>query len=526
MTGRAMKPAASKDPKQQQRDARRASQIISRLAHDGDVSDEAVAELVELGEAALDALSANISVDHLPTQRMAALALSRLGTRRALAPILNTVTKVRQHPELVATLLNAAAELLEPKDKERVRPFLLHCLQHESATVRLAAVECIRATDDEEALAAVMALQRDPSPDVQAQATQFLSASGNEADVTVRKAASMTLISALGANNEHKRRTARNELLRHPDRERVVVEHLYDQNPFVRRSVLEVAAALQLPNWHQAMIEIAGDEKRSTQERALALRGVLRLSDGENGEDHALVERLLAHSDLFLRAEAARLGATTDRGAAAEGARALVPTDEPWVRKRFADGWAGSTGAERPHHLPQLVNALSRESDWLQKPTLLDIEAFQSLCGGLIRQVEFGSFIDGSLLDALSMLRIDTDPAIAEITRRTLETLTRSTGLMSASERVELDLQALYDDDPELRLRAIASLSQEKDVFLVASLPILIRFLYSATPDELVALSKTLWRLRDHRAVDALARLASHPDPRVRAAATQHGVAR
>lgn len=521
-----MKSSASKDPKQLQQDARRASQIISRLAHDGTVSDDAVAELVDLGEAALDALSANVSVDHLPTQRMAVLALSRLGTRRALAPILNTVTKVRQHPELVATLLNAAAELLETKDKERVRPFLFHCLQHESATVRLAAVACIRATDDEEALAAVMALRSDPNPAVQAQATQFLSSGGNDAQVTVRRAASMTLVNALGSSNEHKRRTARNELLRHPDRERVVVEHLYHQSPFVRRSVLEVAAALMLPSWHQAMIDIAGEDDRSTQERALALRGVLRLSNNESGADHALVARLLSHPDLFLRAEAARLGATTDRAPVGHDARALLSTDEPWVRKRFADGWAGSTGADRPHLLPQMIGLLSRDMDWLKTPTLLDIEAFQSLCGGIIRQLEFGSFVDRSLLDSLSMLRIDTDPAIAEITRRTLETISRSTGLMSASDRVALDLQALYDDDPQLRLRALASLSQEDEAFLVASLPALIRFLYSATPEELVVVSGTLGRLRDHRAVDALARLASHPDARVRSAATQHGIAR
>lgn len=498
---------------------RRARQIISRLAHEDDVSENAIAELVGLGEAALEALSATVDVEHIPTQRVAALALSRMGTRRALAPMLNMVTKVRNNPELVATLLNAAAVLLEPRDKERVRPFLLRCLQHESATVRLAAVDCVKATDDEEALAAVMSLHRDPDQQVQTQAAQFISnvqTKQDQTQATVPRAASMELITAMGSRNEKERRDARTALLRHPDSERVVLEHLYHQDSYVRRTVLEVAAVLTRPAWRQALLDIAAEEHRSPQERSLAMRGVSQL--GLTDKEHQLIQTLMDHSDLFVRAEAIRLAATSENPQLTSDARARMQQDAPWVRKRYADGWAASVGIERPNELPQLVQTLNDNASWLQRPTLLDLEAFQTLCGGILRLVELGGFIDREVVDELSMLRVNADSAIAEITRRTLESLSRSTGIMSAVDRIDMDVQALYEDNAELRMRALTSLENEDEAFIRRALPSLIRFLYSANIDELVAATKILSKVRDRRAIEALARMAHHPDSRVRKA--------
>lgn len=502
--------------KKLQQDSRRAHQIISRIAHDETVNDEAVAELVSLGEAALEALSATIDVDHFPSQRAAAMALARMGTRRALAPMLNTVSKVRSHPELVSALLNSAALLLEPRDKERVRPFLLRCLQHDSPSVRLAAVECIRATDDEEALSAVAGLNRDPDERVQAEAAQFLSKVHHHNQATVPRAASMELIFALGSRSETERRDARNALLRHPDRNRVVVEHLYHSDPYVRRSVLEVAAVVGEPAWHEALLDIAKDSERSDQERSLALRGLQRLAP--NGVDDAFILQLTSHPSAFVRAEAARLAATTSREPLASAALGLLENDEPWVRKRIAEGWAGSADSGRQHELPALIAILSN-APWLREASMLDVEAYQSLCGGMVRMVELGGFIDASLLDELAMLRLHGPMEIAEITRRTLETLSRSTGIYCSVDRIELDVQALYDDDPKMRMRALHSLREESEPVLKRIIPNLIRFLYSATADELVVVTELLQQVRDRRAIEAVIRMAGHPDPRVRAAA-------
>lgn len=502
--------------KKQDRDARRALQIISRFAHEEDVTDEGVAELIALGEAALEALDEAAATSHLPSQRVAAIVLSRMDTRRALAPMLNTAARVRAQPDLVASLLGAAARLLEPRDKERVRPFLLRCLQHEDPSVRLAAVECVRATGDDEALGIVVGPHAASGGSPPLAGAAFLSSATHETQATVPRAASMDLIFALGARSEKERRLARSQLLRHPDRDRVVVEHLHHPDPYVRRSVLEVAAVVGLTSLHKALLDIAIEDDRSEHERALALRGVQRIASA--GSEDPIVQHLVRQADVYVRAEAARLAVTSDNEELVATAFRMLENEEPWVRKRIAEGWAGATAPSRQRDLPIITNLLV-QADWLQQPTMLDIEAFQALAGGIMRLVELGGFIDSTMLDELAVLRTQRTPEVGDITRRLLESLSQSTGLLCASDRTELEIQALYADLPEERERALRALSEESEATLRREIPTLIRFLYSASLEETILVTQILRGLRDRRAAEALARMLNHPNERVRAAA-------
>lgn len=501
----------------QERDARRALQIIARFAHSQDVTEEGVAELIALGEPALAALDEAAATSHPASQRIAAIVLSRMDTRRALAPMLNTAARVRDQPDLVASLLHAAAQLLEPRDKERVRPFLLRCLQHDDTSVRLAAVECARATGDQDVLGVIVGAHNDAATVVMAGPASFLQQPRSDMQATVPRAASMSLISALGARSETERRDARSQLLRHPDRDRVIIEHLHHADAYIRRSVLEVAAIAGPTTLHKALLDIAVEAERSEHERALALRGVQRIA--ADGSEDAIIQQLLRQPDLYVRAEAGRLAVTSDKEALVSLAMRMLEDDEPWVRKRIAEGWSGSTSAARQRDLP-VVTELLVHAQWLQRPTMLDIEAYQAITGGIMRLVELGGFIDSAMLDELAILRTQRTPEVGDVTRRLLESLSQRTGLLCASDRTELEIQALYADAPEERERALRALSEESETTLRREIPTLIRFLYSATVEETILVTRILRGMRDRRAAEALSRMLNHPNERVREAAS------
>lgn len=481
-----------------------AQEIVAKLIHSDEADDHAIETLVDLGESALTALSTAIDSGNPVAQQAAAISLSRLETRRALAPILNGVLKLHSTPELMATLLHSAAGLLSPRDKERVRPLILRCLQHASPAVRLAATECARATEDEKTLAAISQSQ--------AAARQQADASTQS---TVPRAASMDLIKNLGSHNESERRQAATTLLQHPDRDQIIVEHLHHPDPYIRRSVLEVAAVVGNPTWNQALIDITADQTRELQERVLALRGVQYLS--QTPQDRHLIATLLRHESEPLRAEAGRLAATSSDAALRQGALNLLSFDAAWVRKRVAEGWATFTDTTRQGDLPHLIDIL-RSVHWRKSDDPVDVETFKTLSGGIIRMVELGSFIDSTLLDEFASIRLSSALEISEITQRTTHTLSQSTGIVASIDRGELDIRALYDEDPRKRLQALEGLRNEPPFALQAVLPDLIRFLYRANTEELIIMVTILAPLQDQRAIDALTRMLTHPEPLVRQA--------
>lgn len=483
----------------------RAQQVVSELIQSDKADEQAIEMLVDLGESAIVALSTAIDSGHPPAQRAAAISLSRLDTRRALAPILNGVVKLNSAPDLMATLLHSAAGLLTPRDKERVRPLILRCLQHPSATVRLAATECARATEDEQTLEALS----------RSQVLRQGAASSAQTQSTVPRAASMSLIENLGSPSESTRRQAVTTLLKHPDRDQIIVEHLHHANPYIRRSVLEVAAVVAKPTWNQALIDITADETRDLQERVLALRGVQHLS--QIPQDLHLIATLLQHTSEPLRAEAGRLAATSSDAALRQGALNLLSFDAAWVRKRVSEGWATFADTTRQGDLPHLIDIL-RGARWLQHPEPMDVETFQTLSGGIIRMVELGCFIDATLLNEFAGIRLNSAVEIVEIAQRTTRTLSQSTGLVASIDRGQVDIRALYEDNVAKRSEVLQTLSEEPPATIQTMLSDLIRFLYRANHDELVLMARILAPLTDQRAVDALNRMLTHPEPVVREA--------
>lgn len=484
----------------QRQNQEKAQEIIVRLIQSDMDADQATDALIELGVDALEALSLGMDSDHLPAQRAATIALSRLETRRALAPILNGVLKLRAQPDLMAALLHSAAQLLTPRDAERVRPVLLRFLQHPSPPVRLAAAECARSTQDKKALDYI----------AQGPLTRQDHPTSSQSQHTVPRAASMSLIAELGAAAESVRRQARVQLLHHPDRDQIIVEHLHHANQHIRLSVLEVAAVVAKPEWNQALMDIAANETRATTERVLALRGVHHLS--QLAQDIHLIRTLLQTHEEPLRAEAGRLAATSNTMELRHGALNLLSRDVPWVRKRIAEGWATFADLSRQSDLPHLIDILPHAT-WLSSPTPLDVETYQALSGGLVRMVELGCFIDASLLHDFAELRHHSTEEIAQITRQTAQTLAQSAGLTLTLDDDGINIQTLHSSDARERVAFLETLPTQPSAILHDILPQLIRFLYRASPEEVLLTIDVLAKIDDPRTVEALTRISRLPEP-------------
>lgn len=492
----------------QQQKHDKAREIVAQLIRAEISEAHATDALIESGSASLEALALALSSENETAHRVATIVLSRIETRRALAPILNGVLKLSHKPDLIATLLHSAARLLSPKDTERVRPVLLRFLQHPDPSIRAAALECVRSTEDEKALALV----------AQARLERANTQPSSQTQSTVPRAASMVLIEQLGSDAESTRRQAQAELLHHPDRDQVIVEHLHHASEHIRRSVLEVAAIVVKPDWNQALIDIAGSENRPTIERVLALRGVHHLS--QLPQDQHLITVLLRHSAEPLRAEAARLATTSPHVALRHGALNLLSRDGSWVRKRIAEGWATFADTSRQPDLPYLIDIL-RAAPWLRDPSPVDIETYQTLCGGIVRMVELGCFIDSTLLHEFAALQKTSAPAIAEITRQAALNLSQSTGIQLELDATKLSGDMLSNPDPTARLAFLTTLADQPPAALLDLLPQLIRFLYRANQDEILALIDVLYRIKDQRSLDALTRISQLPEETVRAKAHQ-----
>lgn len=480
----------------------KAQEIVVQLIQSEIDEAQATDALVELGDQALEALALAMDSAHAPAQRVATIALSRLTTRRALAPILNGVLKLENQPDLMAALLHSAANLLTPRDRERVRPVLLRFAQHAEPAVRLAATECIRATEDEKALEAI--------------ADQKLIRHAQQTQNTVPRAASMDLIGALGDDTESTRRKARAELLHHPDRDQIIVEHLHHANSHIRRSVLEVAAVVANPTWNQALMDVASNAERSIQERALALRGVHHLSS--LAHDVHIITTLLQHEHEPLRAEAGRLAATSHNTALRKGALNLLSSDTPWVRKRTAEGWATFADIHRQTDLPHVIDILHNAA-WLQDPIASDVETFQTLTGGIVRMVELGCFIDAALLHEFDDLRTKSAEEIQSIIHQSVETLSQSTGITLTRARKTFDAQRLDSPHSAERIEALQALGSQPALRIQELLPKLIRMIYEANQAELLLLIEIFAQTDDQRALDTLRRMAQHPNENVRSRA-------
>lgn len=497
---------------------RRAWQILAVVAQSDSFDAAATSELIALGEDAIEALSQALELDHETSQRTASIALSAIRSRRALAPMLNAAARPTMRPDIVATLLNAAAQRLQTRDRDRVHAFLQRFLSHKDARVRAASVNALAATADAGVEHEVRELQADNDEGVREAVRRYLFRVHHDdrpqllPDHEVR-----TLQRRLGARVERERKHARDELHQRPDRESIILASLHHNDPYVRRSALEVAASLSLPRLASPLLSIAMEPERSDHERALALRGV----KGSAIEDssHRMIRSLCDDEDLFVRAEAGRLAIRSSDAGLQRKALLMLRDDDAWVRRRISTGWAASSGRSRARDLPALIQTLTT-TPALERPSALDLEAVASLLSGVERVVADGGFVDSQLLDQLSLLRQHHDPRIRELARRTLDAIANETGLLCADDRAQFEVEALYADDPEDRMRALNALVGEAPETLIHALPGVIRFLYAATTDELIVACEILHRSADRRAREALTRLAQHPVAPVRYAAT------
>lgn len=398
-------------------EARRARQIIAKLAHVESVDDESLEELRSLGDDALQSLSVACDSPSLPTRRVAAIALARMGSRKTLAALLNAVAKLEGEDDVIAEALERAADVLEPRDYERVAPFLKRTQKGASPAVEAAIARCFSAIEGD----APTNAEEDGRIRLDVDLRMGGAPTGiAEATATVPRAASMDLISNLGSRSEKERREARSALLRHPDRDRVVTEHLHHPDVYVRRSVLEVAAVAGISSLRRALLDISIEASRPENERALALRGITVIA--EESFERQAIEANFADRDIYVRAEALRLGASSNEEPLVRTALATLTHDEPWVRKRVAEGWAGIANGQRQGDLPQIFQALLTGT-WTHEPSSLDIEAFQALAGGITRLVELGGEVDSTMLGQLRLLIQSPSREISALAEQLSETL-------------------------------------------------------------------------------------------------------
>lgn len=497
---------------------RRAWQILATVAQSNTFDAAATSELIAIGEDAVEALSQALELDHEISQRTASIALAAIPSRRALAPMLNAAGRPSLRPDVVATLLHAAAQRLVPRDRDRVHSFMLRYITHKDPRVRSAAVHALTATADAGAIDEVRELEDDRDEGVRAAVRRYLFRIAHQDEPQRPRAAAMhELQQRLGARIERQRKLARDELQQREDREEFILASLHHDDPYVRRSALEVAASLALPRLAAPLLSVAMEKERSDHERALALRGVK--GSAIDASSHRILHELCNDGDLFVRAEAGRLAIRASAPSLQRKALQLLRDDDAWVRKRIAAGWAAAAGRSRARDLPTVVLVLTTAAA-MEHPSALDLEAAAALLSGIERTIADGGFIDSQLLDQLSLLRQHTDARLRELARQTLDAIANDTGLLCADDRAQFEVEALYADDPEERMRALEALADEAPEAIVHALPGVIRFLYAATTEELIAACAILHRCTDRRAREALTRLAQHPVDAVRFAAT------
>lgn len=401
-------------------DARRARQIIARLSATTSIDGASIEELRSLGDEGLQSLAVASDSPNRATQIIAGRALALLASRKSLAALLNAAGRLQGEHAVVAQLLWGANTVLEPRDDERVRPFLERIRQNADDSVIEAIEACLDTLNGESD-----SLRIDVDLRVGTPARQDAGKSHGEANVTVPRAASMDLIQGLSSRDENERRDARGILLRHPDRHRIVTEHLHHPDPYMRRSVLEVAAVAHMESLRRALLDIAQESTRNDTERALALRGVTTF--GPDPIERQIVEYFITHRDVHVRAEALRLCAASKDNTLVNIALSALTHDEPWVRRRVAEGWAGSADASRQHDVLRIANAF-HDAAWLQAPSKLDLDAFEALCGGMLRLVELGGVMDSATIDLFTPLRSTGSPEIEERVTQWMQTLAHITG--------------------------------------------------------------------------------------------------
>src|SRR5690625_1450080 len=92
---------------QQKRD--KAQEIVVRLTQSKINEAQATDALIAYGEESLEALTLALESRHEIAEQVGVIVLSRMETRRALAPMLNGVLKLSHRPELMAALLHSAS---------------------------------------------------------------------------------------------------------------------------------------------------------------------------------------------------------------------------------------------------------------------------------------------------------------------------------------------------------------------------------------------------------------------------------
>src|SRR5699024_3675613 len=129
--------------------------------------------------------------------------------------------------------------------------------------------------------------------------------------------------------------------------------------------------------------------------------------------------------DTGLRAEAARLTATSSHAEQRKCALDLLLFDSIEVRQKTASGWAQAADCSRQCDIPVLLSILQNVR-WLSEPTPEDLDTYETIQRGIVRTVEDGGFIDNTFFESLHALGLQTHEKVWARTKHTLDTLSKS----------------------------------------------------------------------------------------------------
>lgn len=489
--------------------------LVSEIALRDEVDERALRRVTLLGPPAIPALREAVGFRERAVRRFAVQALAAIGTRRAIAPLLNVIDAARDvDADLTAIALRGVIPSLEADDADRVGSFLVELAGHPDRFVRAAVADGLSRLGPDAFEDTLRQLVRDLDPFVAERAALAL---GSAAAPDAPEADG--LVNRLAAHDGPTRLDAVAELAARDDRATFIATQLVTPHPRIRRGLLEAAARAGDPALALPLLELADAPATGDHDRALALRGVVWSEALDLAALGRALDRYSQSADLFVRAEAF-----------AAGVRAGVPyADELFdrglrdpaehVRERVLEAWLQVDLERSGPTTPAVVDRVRAQTASLASERgEVDDAEHGALWEGLARRVAHGAYVDADLADVAGRSVALAEPAGRAGARAFLEAWTGGGAPAPAKAGAATIGTWLASGDADARVRALDALEASPRL-VPGQLDALLRALYVASPPEIARIAALLAHAGDPRADSARERLRVHPDAAVRQAA-------
>ncbi len=510
------------------------AQLIDALdTADGPQQNQAIATLVEVGEAAVDPLVASLGLVNARTRQGVARALAQLASPHALLALMRRVFDTRgriDERDTRGLLMQAIMRTAQPEHAQRLFDFLMDMRQDADPFVRGYAIETLARLGDRRVTAIVQEATQDAEPFVRERAQAALAhlQSHEDQDTLRCQLDDEALLQRLRGAPSSGARAYYMDALREREAAFTLAAQLASEGGKLTTLGLQIMQQLDDPRARQVATQLMARAPEPTP-LAISLRLLARhLNHDASDEELRLITQHLSHPDTFV--SLAALAAAGASGAPALMRRALA-------RARDGHGVEAAEAAEaiargvspgRLELLAELCDAL-RAAQLRRRglPSDAHVEAEAHLLGALttlcqpprpsqpdeLERLALASLQDAQerwpiLVSALRLLR-ELDAAHAPDQARAAWTSAQCAPLVAL----------LGHDEPRVRLRALALLSARCPPGMPGALDALEGALHG-DPEVVARLVVPLLRRLDtDRARQRLEALSDHADEQISVAA-------